>query len=286
MENHQPVKALKDREFSEDAAINLKLKDSAKGTLIANAQAGMGAAPLLWNNELTGMYIAKKLQNITTYKGNNSGDDAGRELNSFYSGDASRMKSSSLLNVQAPSSPSISEKRYLDNQANMVSFNNLWSLKTDYQLTANINYLNDYQQKSSYAYTENYLPNDETIKIEELLNSRLRKERMGADIQLNANKEKYYFNNLLKFEGVWDRERGDAISTDSVYQHLKKPNYSISNTFNLVKTNEKHTWTFYSFNGYNTSSQTLRVQPVLYQQLFDPAPSPEAMVQELSLIHI
>lgn len=280
MENHQPVKALKDREFSEDAAINLKLKDSAKGTLIANAQAGMGAAPLLWNNELTGMYIAKKLQNITTYKSNNSGDDAGRELNSFYSGDTSRMKSNSLLNVQAPSSPSISEKRYLDNQANMVSFNNLWSLKTDYQLTANINYLNDYQQKSSYAYTENYLPNDETIKIEELLNSRLRKERLGADIQLNANKEKYYFNNLLKLEGVWDRERGDAISADSVFQHLKKPNYSISNTFNLVKTNEKHTWTFYSFNGYNTSSQTLRVQPVLYEQLFNPAPSPEAMVQD------
>ncbi len=280
MENHQPVKALKDREFSEDAAINLKLKDSAKGTLIANAQAGVGAAPLLWNNELTGMYIAKKLQNITTYKGNNSGDDAGRELNSFYSGDASRMRSNSLLNVQAPSSPSISEKRYLDNQANMASFNNLWSLKTDYQLTANINYLNDYQQKSSYAYTENYLPNDETIKIEELLNSRLRKERMGADIQLNANKEKYYFNNLLKFEGIWDRERGDAISTDSVYQRLKKPSYGISNTFNLVKTNEKHTWTFYSFNGYNTSTQTLRVQPVLYQQLFDPVPSPEAMVQE------
>ncbi|GAB6121296.1 TonB-dependent receptor [Dysgonomonas termitidis] len=280
MENHQPVKALKDREFSEDAAINLKLKDSAKGTLIANAQAGMGAAPLLWNNELTGMYIAKKLQNITTYKGNNSGDDPGRELNSFYSGDASRMKSNGLLNVQTPSSPSISEKRYLDNQANMVSFNNLWSLKTDYQLTANINYLNDYQQRSSYAYTENYLPNDETIKIEELLNSRLRKEKLGTDIQLNANKDKYYFNNLLKLEGVWHRERGDAISQDSVYQHLKKPDYGISNTFNLVKTNGKHTWTFYSFNGYNASSQTLRVQPVLYGQLFDPAPSPEAMVQD------
>ena len=75
MENHQPIKALRDKVFSEDAAINLKLKDSAKGTIIANCQLGAGGSPLLWNNELTGMYIAKKLQNISTYKGNNSGDD-------------------------------------------------------------------------------------------------------------------------------------------------------------------------------------------------------------------
>lgn len=281
MENHQPVKALKDKEFPEDAAINLKLKDSAKGTIIANAQVGVGAAPLLWNNELTGMYIAKKIQNITTYKGNNSGDDVIAELNSFYSGDASQMTNKDLLNVQSPVSPSIREKRYLDNQANIFSFNNLWALKNDYQLTANVSYLNDLQQKSSYAYTEYYLPGDSLLRIDELLNSRLRKERIKADIQLNANKDKFYFNNLLKLDGIWDRERGDAISEDSVSQYLKKPAYSISNTFNMVKTGEKYTWSFYSFNGYNTSSQTLLVQPVLYDQLFDPVSTSSGMVQDV-----
>ncbi|NDV95818.1 hypothetical protein D0T84_12985 [Dysgonomonas sp. 521] len=281
MENHQPVKALKGKEFSEDAAINLKLKDSAKGTIIANAQVGVGAAPLLWNNELTGMYIAKKMQNITTYKGNNSGDDVTAELNSFYSGDASQMADKDLLNVQSPASPSIREKRYLDNRANIFSFNNLWTLKNDYQLTANVSYLNDLQQKSSYAYTEYYLPGDSLLRIDELLNSRLREERIKADIQLNANKDKFYFNNLLKLDGIWDRERGDAISEDSVSQYLKKPAYGISNTFNMVKTGEKYTWNFYSFNGYNTSSQTLLVQPVLYDQLYDPVSVPSAMVQDI-----
>jgi hypothetical protein len=281
MENHQPIKALKDKELSEDAAINLKLKDSAKGTIVANVQIGVGATPLLWNNELTAMYIAKKMQNITTYKGNNSGDDVTRELNSFYSNGASLMEAKNILNVQSPTPPSIREKRYMDNLANMFSFNNLWALKNDYQLTANVSYLNDLQQKSNYAYTEYYLTENNSLKIDELLNSRLRKEGLKADIQLNANKDKYYFNNLMKLDGMWNRERGDAISEDSVYQYLKKPNRSISNTFNMVKIGKKYIWTFYSFNGYNTSSQTLLIQPVLYDQLFNLALASTRMIQDV-----
>jgi len=281
MENHQPVKALKDKEFSEDAAINLKLKDSAKGTIIANAQVGLGATPLLWSNELTGMYITKKLQNITTYKGNNSGDDVTRELTSFYSNDASAMNEGGLLSIQSPSAPSIKEKRYLDNQANIVSFNNLRSLKNDYQLTTNISYLNDYQKKDSYASSEYYLTGDSVLKIEEYLNSRLRKERLTGDIQLNANKEKYYFNNLLKFESVWDRERGDVLSQDSVYQYLKKPDFKINNTFNMVKTGDKYTWNIYSFNGYSTSDQNLFVNPVLYGELFSLPADASMMIQNV-----
>lgn len=281
MENHQPIKALRNKEFSEDAAINIKLKDSAKGTVVANAQIGAGGSPFLWNNELTGMYIAKKKQNITTYKKNNSGDDVTRELNSFYSGDASQAVNKDILSVQSPGLPSLKEKRYLKNQANIFTFNNLWALKDDYQLTTNINYLNDLQQKSSYAYTEYYLPGDSILRIEERLSSRLRRERVKADIQLNANRDKLYLNNLLKLDGTWDRERGDAISEDSVSQNLKKPSYSVNNTFNMVKTGEKYTWNFYSFNAYNRSSETLQIQPVLYMQLLDPLPVSSSMIQDV-----
>lgn len=281
LENHQPVKALKNKEFSEDAAINLKLKDSAKGTIIANAQVGLGAAPLLWNNELTGMYITKKLQNITTYKGNNSGDDVTRELTSFYSNDASGMSGRGLLSIQSPSAPSIREKRYLDNQANIISFNNLKSLKNDYQFTTNISYLNDYQQKNSYGSTEYYLTGDSILKIEEYLNSRFRKERLAGDIQLNANKEKFYFNNLLKFEGLWDRERGDILSQDSIRQYLKKPDFKINNTFNMVKTGEKYTWNIYSFNGYSSSDHTLYVKPVLYSEVLGFPLNSSLMIQNV-----
>lgn len=42
LQKHQPVKALKDYETSSDAAINLKLKKTSKGVVLATAQLGAG----------------------------------------------------------------------------------------------------------------------------------------------------------------------------------------------------------------------------------------------------
>ena len=84
MENHQPVRALREIEFTDQAAINLKLKESAKGILVLNGQLGIGASPLLWDNELVATYLSRKVQNISLYKGANTGNDISRELTSFY----------------------------------------------------------------------------------------------------------------------------------------------------------------------------------------------------------
>ena len=42
LENHEPVKMMKDRSISDKVAINLKLKESAKGTIAVNAMIGGG----------------------------------------------------------------------------------------------------------------------------------------------------------------------------------------------------------------------------------------------------
>jgi hypothetical protein len=286
LENHQPIKALKDKILSDQAALNLKLKESAKGTITSNGLLGAGASPLLLAGEITGMYFTKSRQNITTYKGNNTGNDVTRDLNSFYSNSASQMQSGGgLLSVQSPSSPSISKKRYLFNRANAFSFNNLWKLKNDYQLNANIHYLNDRIDKSSLDHTEYYLPGDNLVQIEEKINSRLYSDHADAEFQLSGNKDKFYLNNLLKLTGNWDDERGNAIGADSVRQHLDKPNYGINNTFDLVKNYEKTALNITSFNGFVTSPHTLTVKPVLYENLFEQASGAEAMRQSATLNH-
>ena len=269
MENHQPVKALKDIEFTDQAAINLRLKESAKGTLILNGQLGVGASPLLWDNELVAAYFTRRMQNFSLYKGANTGNDVTGELTSFYSLDANSMGRNGLLNVQSPASPSISRARHLLNRANVFSTNQLWGLANDYTLTANVQYINDEQKRSSMAYTEYYLPGDQTVEIGEILSSKLRQNRFVADLQLNANKDKLYFNNLLKLEGSWDKEYGQAILTDTINQYLKKPDKIISNTFNITKNNNGRVLNISSFNGYSELNQTLEVTPILYYELFD-----------------
>ncbi|MDR0541243.1 MAG: TonB-dependent receptor, partial [Dysgonamonadaceae bacterium] len=265
LENHQPVKALQDKEFSEQAAINLKLKDSAKGTLIANALAGAGLPPVRWAGEVSGMYFGKGKQNITTYKGNNAGNDVSRDLNSFYSRDADRMQGGGLLSVQSPSAPAISQKRYLFNRAHALTFNNLVKLKKDYQLNVNLNYLNDRNNKSSFSRTEYYLPGNEFLKIEEKLDSRLSVNKADGEIHLTGNTDKFYLNNLLKFNGGWNSERGNA---DTIRQQLSKPEYGVNNTFSFVKNFAKTTLNISSFTGYASFPHTLTIEPALYENLF------------------
>lgn len=75
LENYQPVKALQGKISTDDVAINLRLKDSAKGVLSIIGLLGGGYQPILWNAEATAMYFNKQSQNMTIYKGNNSGGE-------------------------------------------------------------------------------------------------------------------------------------------------------------------------------------------------------------------
>ena len=52
LENHQPIKALKDMDIPTNAAINLKLKQSALGAFFATAQIVGGDTILILSNEL------------------------------------------------------------------------------------------------------------------------------------------------------------------------------------------------------------------------------------------
>ncbi|MDR3060673.1 MAG: hypothetical protein LBU57_01005 [Dysgonamonadaceae bacterium] len=283
LENHQPIKALRNKVWSDEAAINLKLKDSAKGTLTANGMLGAGLSPFLWNNELFSMYFAKGRQNVNTYKGNNSGDDVSQELTSFYSNDANRLSDYSWMTVQSPSSPAISQKRYLFNRANSLSVNNLWSLGKDFQLNANINYLNDRQEKDSYSRSTYYLPGDSLLTIEEKLSSKSHVNQAEAEIQLNSNNDKFYLNNLLKISGKWNSTDGNVLSAaDTIDQHLDHPSYKLTNTFQWVQNKSNSTLEVYSFNGYSRIPQSLKIHPVLYADLFEPDRDWSSMQQNLT----
>ena len=104
MTNHQPIKALEDMSFSEDPAINIKLKESAKSRLVGTIKAGGGfenkggngrdksAASSsnklnVWNGEMSLMRFTKKAQSLNTFKSNNIGTNVSREGEMQFSDD-------------------------------------------------------------------------------------------------------------------------------------------------------------------------------------------------------
>ena len=268
LENHQPIKALEKTNPSNDAAINLKLKDAAKGTLSIMGKLGLGATPLLWENELAGMYFAKKGQNMTTYKGNNSGVNLSNELRSFYS--KTSFGGENLLNIQMPSPPGIDQKRYLFNNSNAITVNNLFKTKENSQLNLNLIYLNDHENRESNEFSSYYLPGEKKIVIDEGLTSAKNTDRLETEIRYNVDEKDKYINNFLNIAGIWDKSQGDVISSQNVHQELRRPSFMALNDFNLVKkTSDEKGFTVHSTMGFKTTPQRLMIYPGLYPDIFN-----------------
>ena len=268
MENHQPIKVLQDRAYSEDPAINLKLKESAKGTLALSGAAGLGYEPVMWNAELIAMYFTRQKQNMTTYKSNNSGLDLSREFRSHYNYERIQMSSGSPLSVQSAGNPPIDSKRYLNNTSHAAGFNHLTKLKESLELTTNLSYYNDRQEKESYSYFEQYLPSDSVLAIEQDVVSVSKIHNAEIGVRLNANESDYYLNNALNLRGSWNSDWGNGIIrsnadnlNENISQHLDKPSFAFDNSFSLIKNTKNNTYnTFFSI-GYGHRPHVLKVIP-------------------------
>jgi len=190
LENHQPIKALKGVEIPDNAAINLKLKQSALGAFFATAQVGAGLPTVLLSNEIVGMRFTRSEQNMVAYKGDNTGRDISKELTSYYGFSENTL--TNLLSVITPTPPSISEQHYLFNDAHLVSLNDLRSLKKDLTLTTNINFLHDKQKSSSFSRQDLYLTPSDTLQIAEDMDARLLKRELEGSVTLEGNTDNYF----------------------------------------------------------------------------------------------
>lgn len=275
LENHQPVKALRDRVLSDDAAVNLKLKDSAKGTLAATGMAGFGYQPLMWNAELVSMYFAKKMQNMSTFKGNNSGKDIVSEFLTHYDYERVNISSDSPLYVQSPGTPPIPQKRYLYNNSHAITTNQLIKLNEDMEFTASALYYNDYIKKEGYSFYEQYLPGDSILNIEEFISMRSSINNLEFALRFNSNAKNYYLNNAINLKGSWYNDNGSGITRsntgsldETISQRLDKPFFAVDNTFDMIKNLKNNSYKVYFSTGYGQRPHTLTVTPANYLESY------------------
>lgn len=271
LENHQPIKALRDKLPTSDVAINLKLKDSAKGTLSIVGLIGGGYQPVLWNAEFSAMYFGKKRQNMTIYKGNNSGDNVASEFRTHYDYERMYMSPSSLLQVQMPITPSVPRKRYIDNRSHAVTTNYLIKTNENTEFTTNVLYYDDCIRKEGYSFYQQFLPTGEKLVIEEQLASTSHIHNAEVVSRINVNTKNHYFNNALNLKASWNNDfaTGNTYSNtnqeiSTIDQHLDQPFFSIDNTMNLIKTTPKNSYKLYFSVGYGQKPHTLTVSPVTY----------------------
>ncbi len=269
LENHQPVKALEKSQFSNDAAINLKIKEGKKGVFSMMAMLGVGIDKnVLWQEELTGMFFAKTRQHMFTYKTNNNGTDLNKELRSFTPDNS--IGGLQMTNIQQPSSPSIRFERYNFNTSHAATTTNLFKLSNDAEVNANVIYSNNRDSQQSFAKTSYIIPGEKTQIIEENISTRNISNSVEGEFRYNLNKDRNYFNNLFRVSGNWDDDFGEVNTTQLIRQKLDNKSFSANNITHWIKRGENEKGIELMLkNNYRTQPHSLHITPGLYPDLIN-----------------
>ena len=269
MEHHQPIKMLQKHVYSEDVAINLKLKEKAKGSYFLSTSLGGGLMKKendrvkgLWNEELIGMYFEKDRQTMQTYKGNNSADNILSELTNQYGGGGPRTVS--RVGLLRPGTPSLPQKRYMDNQTHALSFNWLEKISKDKELAFNAVYSYDQQRREGYTYTERYRPNAPSISIHETQASKDKAHHLELSNKYTNNADNMYHTNDLAFQISWNDGVVNGLTKNRDYNSMVNQNmYSTPMSFSDKAIVQlllgKNIFRFNFSVGYAQSPQTLCV---------------------------
>ena len=294
LEHHQPIKALQDKGMTDDVAINLKLKNSAKGTVAVNTMLGagwqqsgpwrIGSRPLtdgkkvigqnpLWTAEVVGMYFAKKRQNMTLYKGNNTGDDVSKELTSHYSSiNSVGLYPFCPANAVLPSGAGLLQKRTLDNHSHILTMNHLEKVGKDSEVTVNIAYHHDDIRRGGTSESDRFLSDESRLLATETLTSRTHLNDLSGNLRYMWNAKGGFLANVVKFDGSWNNDKAQGAlasqqngphqlnyGSEHTNQHFDRPSLAVSNTTNLIKNVGKHTLDLHFSAGYAQRPNTLAV---------------------------
>lgn len=218
MENHMSMKIMKGVEYSDAAAVNVVLKNSAQSKWSGSVKAGLGITPLLVNADFNALNIGQKMQTTVLFKADNTGLDFSGSLNGFGSdygsylggggGGETDYSIKEFLRV-SPSLAPLSSERTRFNRSGIANIGSTFKLKNDYQLNVQLTYHTDRLTASSYDETTYYLSGGETVVDMVGEDAKSKQHDIQADITLLKNTETKYLRNQLSFATQWSDVKKD-----------------------------------------------------------------------------
>lgn len=240
LENHEHVQALQDQMPPESAAINLQLKDKAKGTWTKSADFGAGghSAGMLWKATTETMYFGKAEQHMIRYSGDNMG--LRHNVAGAHYGDPSGDGAQMLGVVKHNSSPVGDDLFGYRHGANL---NNLVKLSDNEVVNYNINYSHDQSHGNSFSQTTYIMPGNSELLLTENIADRIHTNSADLQLAYENNSERLFLNNTLTAHGLWNEERGtvssDLLGERVVAQASHYRSLGLTNTTRMVRRTAK-----------------------------------------------
>lgn len=247
-ENHEPVKMLRDRSDSEQAALNIKLKEGARAKWLKTIDFGIGGFPLLYNANGTLARFARGTQSMIVGKANNTGKDIFMELkmHTLKPGQVFRPGLPEgipdQLSTLSVGSSFFTRDRARFNESAIASLNQLWSVAEDTDLRLNVNYGFEKEKRERNLETEYRLENQPSITIIDHTSQTTNWHKLENELGLTVNKSSYYLEEKLSANIHWKDALAEVVSND----------YHIRQKMNLPRTHLKNSTSFSKLIG-NTS---------------------------------
>ncbi len=255
LENHQAIKSLREVEFSEQAALNIVLKDDAKSVWTGLADVGLGYAgkgkDFLYENRLMGMNFKKNFQTMLLYKGTNTGRNIADEVLSIsdlqeYQGE------SNIIGLPDLGGPAFSADRYTFHKSHLLAANWLWKTGKESDLRVQASGLLDSEEQQRVSSTT-YLDLDGMPVITEERDVSNKRKEIKGEITYTLNKAKTYLKSTSKVYADWNVGKGKIVYNDRLtgfevvpYRRMASEDVSLSHTTgsgNVIRLNSSTGYT-------------------------------------------
>ncbi len=237
-ENHQARRVLQDIEYSNKAAVNLRLKRKRTLRPVGHVAGGAGVdydKEMLWKNELFGYLISPKNQILLSTKANNTGNTYRDETKILTDNDVSvNTIAAGIYSETSFGSAKIPASRYYDNRSGTASINTISRVGQNSTINVVADYTDDdfnyeCQQMSMYAMGEN-----DVIIIDESTQSapHIKEAKFGVTAENNADKR--YVSDKFAFAGRFNSDNYDVMSKACVGQSIRTEYYKLSNVVDAI----------------------------------------------------
>ena len=266
MRNHQPIRVLEDFTYTDEAAVNIRMKEGAKSHWVTsfNGGAGISNDTGLWKFEGFGLRIRSDFQTMLTYKTNNTGQDISKETTSLFSLDDLEDQSD-YIQLSQPTTPHLAESRTLFNRSHAVTLNTLKRFNESSQMNVQVIYNNNRKTTEGERQTVYYLPDGNRI-IDNRKDYLQKDNEFYALMKYEHNSANQYLKNSLSGDFNWSRQWLDEIGTANHYQFARKPEYDIKDNLYIIRKYGNRLVSFYSNNRIISRPQSLSVDS-LYQHV-------------------
>ena len=250
IEGHQPIKSLRGKTFTDDVALNLKLKPEVRSKWIYTVMAGGGyGEKALYDASFNALQLSRNRQTVYTYKANNIGRNLFSDQQKLASGNSfDRVTDSNLpifLPLPEPAMP-LSQKRLLFNETHTASANRLYRLDEEKQLRFQLGYIHD-RTTRQYGSEEIYYFAQDTVHTATNRHDRLKTDCLNAEVNYEDNTVSRYTRENFSFAGTWKSGVSDITGDNVIFQKIKNSQWELKNYFNQLYTKEKYTWGIRSY---------------------------------------